>query len=31
LVKDWEKDIEVMEELIMNIPVMLAKKKIVVK
>ena len=31
LVENWEKDVEVMEGLIINIPAMLAKKKIVVK
>ena len=31
LVENWEKDIEIMEGLTINIPTMLAKKKIVVK
>ena len=31
LVENWEKDVEIMEGLIVNIPAMLAKKKIVVK
>ena len=31
LVENWEKDVEVMEGLTINIPAMLAKKKIVVK
>jgi Uma2 family endonuclease len=31
LVENWEKDVEVMEELIINIPTILANKKIVVK